>query len=663
MPPYRAAAQTRSRRFSFKPPKWSGQIDTTGLISQAPYQKPLMCQSAGEIMRALVVALSLVLSLVLSLALTAPAIAQTATATDGFAPTSVHAREISDLSGQWHYIVDPMRMGFRQGRMRNFSRDLVQREQELLEYEWDSAPLLSVPGDWTSQVAELEWYEGLVWKRRRFAWVEAPGRRQFLHFEAVNYHAHVYLNGEKVGEHKGGFTPFAIEVTGKLNPGDNSLVVGIDSRHDARSVPAVQVDWWNYGGITRPVQLLSVPETYLRHHSIRLGRDGRIHVRAAFDGPAAAGKRVIVRVPELGLRLAATANGDGVASASIAAPRGLARWSPASPRLYDAVFEHGDEMISERVGFRTIEVRGAEILLNGEPVFFRGISLHEEAIGQVASRSVSPAAARALLSEAKALGANFVRLAHYPHNEHMARIADEMGLMVWAEIPVYWDMAFAEAETLDLARRMLAELIERDANRASIMIWSVGNETPETPERLAFMRRLIDDARARDPERLISAALHDDADDSSGADGKVTVDDPIGAYLDVLAMNRYEAWYGYRTPPQIDEVGWVVAYDKPLIFSEFGADALYGARGSGLDRWTEDYQMLLYQRTFAMAERIPNLAGTSPWILKDFRSPRRFHGRYQNYWNRKGLIDPSGNRKLAWQVVHDWYAKQAEAGR
>ena len=589
--------------------------------------------------------------------------AQIATPTDDFAPSSVHARNVTELSGQWRYIVDPMRMGFRQGRMRNFSRDLVQRDQELLEYEWASSPVLSVPGDWTSQIEALQWYEGLVWKRRSFTWAGESRRRQFLHFEAVNYHAHVYLNGEKVGEHKGGFTPFAIEVTGKLKTGENSLVVGIDSRHDARSVPAMQVDWWNYGGITRPVQLLSVPETFVRHHAIRLGRDGRIHVRAALDGRQAAGRRVTVRVPELGLRVSATAGADGIAIASVPVPRGLVRWSPDTPRLYDTIFENGGERLTERVGFRTIEVRGTQVLLNGKPVFFRGISLHEEAIGPVATRAISPAAARALLIEAKALGANFVRLAHYPHNEHMARIADEMGLLVWAEIPVYWDMAFGEVETLDLARRMLAELIERDINRASIAIWSVGNETPETDERLTFMRRLIDDARARDPERLVSAALHDNADDSSGKEGRVTVDDPIGQYLDVLAMNRYEAWYGYRSPPQIDEVNWTVAYNKPLIFSEFGADALYGARGSGLERWTEDYQKLLYERTFAMAERIPNLVGTSPWILKDFRSPRRFHGTYQNYWNRKGLIDPAGNRKLAWWVVRDWYAKQAEAGR
>lgn len=579
-----------------------------------------------------------------------------------FALANVHGRDRTELSGQWRYIVDPMRMGFRSGRMRSFHRDLVPRDQELIEYEWASAPTINVPGDWNSQVEQLRWYEGLVWYHRRFDAAVPEGRRSFLYFEAVNYHAHVYLNGEKVGEHVGGFTPFAIEVTGRLRAEGNVLVVGADSRHDAASVPATQVDWWNYGGITRPVHLVHVPETYVHDYRVALGEDGRITARVRLDGPAAAGRRVEVRVPELGLTLAGTADASGEMTAT-ARPRGLQRWSPESPRLYDVTVRAGDDTVSERIGFRTVRVDGTRILLNGRPVFMRGVSLHEEAIGPEATRAISPAQARALLAEAKELGANFVRLAHYPHNEHMARLADEMGLMVWSEIPVYWDMAFDNPQTLALARNMMAELMERDINRASIVIWSVGNETPETDERLAFMRRLIDDVRARDPSRLVSAALHDDADTSSGVDGRVTVDDPIGAYLDVLAMNRYEAWYGYRSPPQIDEVNWTLGYDKPIIFSEFGADALYGYRADPLERWSEDYQRLLYERTFAMADRIPNIAGTSPWILKDFRSPRRFHGRFQEYWNRKGLIDPAGNRKLAWETVRAYYERRAAEAR
>lgn len=580
------------------------------------------------------------------------------------APTPASGRSEVRLDGPWRYIVDPMKMGLRPGRMRNFSRDLTAQNQELLEYEWASAPVMTIPGDWSTQVEALHWYEGMMWFHRRFTAAPPPGTRQFVQFDGVNHHAHVYLNGEKLGEHRGGFTPFALEVTGKLKAGDNVLVVGADNRHLPTSVPAQQVDWWNYGGITRPVRLLTVPQTFVRSHAIGLDRAGQLTVAVALDGPGAAGTSITVSLPALGWTRTLRTGADGRAALTAAPPRAMERWSPGNPRLYDAVITTGfGERLSDRVGFRTIAVAGTSIVLNGKPLFLRGVSLHEEALGTNANRTITPAAAQALLAEAKALGANFVRLAHYPHSEEMLRAADAMGLVVWSEIPVYWDMAFADPGTLAQAKLMMAEMMQRDSSRASIIIWSVGNETPETAERLTFMRALIDDVRARDPHRLVTAALHDNADDSSGPEGKVRVDDPLGAYVDVLAMNRYEAWYGYRTPPQIDEVGWIVAYDKPLIFSEFGADALYGFRADPLTRWSEEYQALLYDRSFAMADRIPGLAGTVPWILKDFRSPRRFHTRFQNYWNRKGLIDPAGHRKLAWQVVKDRYARQAASGQ
>jgi beta-glucuronidase len=573
--------------------------------------------------------------------------------------THVRGRHRVSLDGKWRYIVDPMRMGFRPGRMRNFSRDLRAEDGELLEYDWAAAPMMDVPGDWNSQVDELRWYDGLLWLQRRFDAEMPDGQRTFLHFEAVNYHAHVYLNGQKLAEHRGGFTPFSVEITGRLRPKDNSLVVGVDSLHTSTSVPSQVVDWWNYGGITRSVHLVHVPQTFVRHFGIALGRDGSLSARVELDGAARAGTEVAIAVPDAALTLRGRTDGSGVAQLK-AQPKRLRRWSPKDPFLHSVTVRAAGDAISDRIGFRTVEVRGRQIFLNGEPLFLRGISLHEEAIGPVANRNITEAGARALLGEAQALNANFVRLSHYPHSEITTRLADELGLLVWAEIPVYWSIAFEEAETLSLARRMLAEMIERDRNRASVIIWSVGNETPETEARLRFMRTLIDDVRSRDATRLVTAAMHDDADSSSGPDGRVRVDDPLGAFIDVLAMNRYEAWYGYRNPTQIDEVNWDVAYDKPLIFSEFGADALFGFRADALERWSEDYQRLLYERTFSMADRIPNLAGLSPWILKDFRSPRRFHGRFQEYWNRKGLIDPSGRRKLAFETVREYYLRRAE---
>jgi beta-glucuronidase len=202
---------------------------------------------------------------------------------------------------------------------------------------------------------------------------------------------------------------------------------------------------------------------------------------------------------------------------------------------------------------------------------------------------------------------------------------------------------------------MVSENVLRDRNRASIIIWSVANETPINEARNAFLGEMIDRVRTLDPSRLVSAAL-----DRTRKEGDVIiVDDPLGQHLDILAVNEYEGWYGDRQIDRITDIKWETPYKKPMIFSEFGAGAKAGNHGPKHERWTEEYQEYFYQQTLAMSENIPFLRGASPWILKDFRSPRRFHGRYQNFWNRKGVVSETGAKKLAFFVLRDWYARMA----
>lgn len=577
-------------------------------------------------------------------------------------PTARHA---VDLGGTWRYIIDKQRVGIREPIDRfNFSRDEPDHNHPLIEYAWDTSPTFQIPSDWNSQVRELAWYEDMVWFRRTIDVEPAAGRRYFLYFEAVNYRAIVWLNGAKLGQHEGGFTPFAFEVTSALKQGSNSLVVSADARHETTSVPNEVYDWRNYGGITRPVYLIDVPETFIHASRVNLANDGSIEARVQLDGVQAVGTEVEVRIPEL--RLEARGRTDAQGRVTLRAkPRGLVRWSPQTPRRYEVELSAAGDRLAEQIGFRTVEARGGRILLNGQPVILNGISLHEEALGEDATRTLTWESARALLMEVKALGANYVRLAHYPHSEKMTRLADELGLMVWSEIPVYWDMDFANPAVLDHSKHMLEEMIARDANRAAVVIWSVSNETQVGEARNAFQRALISHARANDPSRLIAAAI-DARRERTTPDGKgvlVAVDDPIGADLDVIGFNLYVGWYGNRTPADIDEVQWISSFARPLILSEFGADALHGHHGDRLERWTEEYQAYFYEGYLHMASRIPNYAGTSPWILKDFRSPRRFHGRYQDYWNRKGIIDPSGRHKLAFEVLRQHYQREASKAR
>jgi len=585
---------------------------------------------------------------------------------------SADMRSALDLSGPWHWSIDPYRdglAGFHGGEagtghrryddtdVEAFTRD---HPTALYEYDMQRSPTVSLPSSWITHSPEMRWYRGLVWYQRDFEAAPAAGKRYFLRFGAVDYHAHIYLNGKKLGEHRGGFTPFAFEATALLRAGANRVTIGVDSERTAEDVPPPVTDWEDYGGVTRAVTLVEVPATYVDDAWIRLTRDGRIAVSARLDGPGAANAPIRLAIPALGLSLDGHAGADGRWDASIAAPAKLRRWSPESPTLYDVRVEAGADVLADRIGFRTLAVQGTRILLNGKPLFLRGISLHAEELGAAPTRAITPAAARALLSEIRdGLHGNYVRLAHYPHSEVMTRLADEMGLIVWSEIPVYWRVDWGNADTLATARRMLAENILRDRNRASIAIWSVGNETPVSDARNAFLRTLIADVRALDDSRLVSAAL------LSRREGKVsTIDDPLVPALDVMAVNTYSGWYSDDALPAVPALEWRAPVAKPLILSEFGADALAGYHDAGPvpHKFSEEFQADYYRATLAMADRIPFLAGMSPWILKDFRSPRRQHPLYQQGWNRKGLLSETGQRKAAFGVLADYYRKRAEAG-
>jgi beta-glucuronidase len=263
------------------------------------------------------------------------------------------------------------------------------------------------------------------------------------------------------------------------------------------------------------------------------------------------------------------------------------------------------------------------------------------------------------LSMAKELGCNMVRLAHYPHNENMTRVADSLGLMVWSEIPVYWTIDFSSAAVLEKAKRQLMEMITRDHNRASIIVWSVGNETPVSEARTNFLRTLLETAKAEDPDRLVSAALEVNYYSKSNLR---SIDDPLGKYVDLIAFNEYLGWYG-GTPESCRAARWTTKYDKPLFISETGAEALGGYHADSLTLWSEEFQARYYTEQIAMLKRMPeNFTGVSPWILWDFRSPRRNNPYYQEGWNNKGLVGQKGEKKEAFFVLKDYYEQLKKSG-
>jgi len=565
----------------------------------------------------------------------------------------VDHRQSVSLNGDWHYIVDPYATGlytFHHELRKDgfFLNDTAEPgSNRLVEYDFAKSPTLKVPGDWNTQSTPLFYYEGLVWYERDFDFQPQAHRRTFLHIGAANYKAMIWINGQHVCDHEGGFTGFDCEATQQLHAGKNFVVVAVDDTRQADGVPTELTDWFNYGGITRDVALVDVPGSFIDDYDLHLNRErtaivGWVHVQDARPGTT-----VTVAIPEANGSATAPLDSSGQGLIRISAT-GLELWSPQHPKLYRVLLSAGDDQLQDDIGFRTIETDGENILLNGKPVFLRGIAIHGEAPIR-GGRANNDKDVETLLGWARELGCNYVRLAHYPHDQRMTRAADRLGIMVWSEIPVYWAEHFDDPAVLEKARQQLREEIRRDRDKASIILWSIANETPNTPDRTRFLKALAGNVRALDSSRLVTAAL---LVRTEGHDKYV--DDSLGDTLDVIGVNEYIGWYEQR-PEDADTTVWHIAFHKPVIVSEFGADARAGLHGAETERWTEEYQASVFRHQIDMLNRIPQLRGMSPWILVDFRSPRRMLPDLQDGYNRKGLISDQGEKKQAFYLLQKAY--------
>ena len=573
---------------------------------------------------------------------------------------NVMAYEAMSLNGEWNYIVDVQEEGYydyRMNPMRNgfFINAKPKRPEDLIEYDFDKSDVMEIPSDWNTKDQRLFFYEGTVWFKKSFQAVPMKEYKTLLYFGAVNYDCHVWVNGKKAGHHVGGFTAFNYDISDLLVEGENTVIVKVDNKRHADAVPTLIFDWWNYGGITRDVKLVKVPKVYLEDYSLQLVKSEGVKNKyrqicfSAKLSQAEVGHQVLIHIPELQLKQLLTTDAEGQVTAMLRVPaKKLQLWSPENPKLYRVELSLDNSTIGDEIGFRTIETRDKQILLNGKPIFLKGISIHEEK-SNGGGRANSAEDARTLLSWAKELGCNFVRLAHYPHNEYMVREAEKMGILVWSEIPCYWTIAWTNPETLANAKGQLRDMIARDHNRANVIIWSIANETPHSAQRDTFLGNLAQYARSLDNTRLISMAM-----EVTGQSNYVNrLNDNMNEYVDVVSFNQYIGWY--RDVNDAPKMKWEIPYNKPVIISEFGGGARYGLHGEKNQRWTEEFQENLYKENTAMLDKIEGLSGTTPWILKDFRSPRRVLPGIQDYYNRKGLYSDKGEKKKAFFVLQEWY--------
>jgi beta-glucuronidase len=562
---------------------------------------------------------------------------------------NVDARNTISLNGTWQAIIDPTGIG--DWRQVWLEKKPV-KKTDFIEYSFEGGPSLQVPGDFNTQMPELTFEECTLWYKKTFNYKKNPDKRLFLHFGAVNYMADVFLNGKKLGSHEGGFTPFQFELTDVVNEGQNAIIVKVNNQRLKDGLPGPGYDWFNYGGITRDVNLVEVSKSFIEEYFIQLKKNSFKEVSGwiRLNGNKSS-ENIRIRIPELKVDYQSKSNNEGIATVSFSAAFQL--WSPQNPKLYQVIIQSETDTITDFIGFRSIEVKGTGILLNGKPIFLKGVNIHEERPLK-AARANSVDDARILLSWAKELGCNLVRLAHYPHNEHMVKMAEKMGLMVWEEIPVYQQIAFASLGVPQKMDRMMTEMISRDRNRCSVIIWSLSNETNSSaPNRDKALIDLSKRCRLQDSTRLITSVINDQGYENN----TLHVWDTLYKYFDIMSVNEYLGWYvPWQGKPS--DVKWELPYQKPVFISEFGGEAKYGSNFGPKDEansWSEEYQEQIYKDQVSLFGVTPNLSGVCAWILVDYRSPTRMHPVYQQGYNRKGLLSEKGEKKKAWYILKQFY--------
>jgi len=554
-------------------------------------------------------------------------------------------RKKESLNGQWHYCIDQYDTCLRAKWFEENYYDADGRPYPL-DFSFDTWETIKVPSCWNLHSDKLFLYEGSIVYTRRFIYRNHGEDKVFIKFSGVAYEAFVFVNKKFMGMHEGASTPFYIDVTDILED-ENRIVVVVNNTRKRTGVPCDNTDWFNYGGLYRDVEIIRLPDVFMQNFSLCLTPDMKSIKASIRISDAAAGSSAVLKIDELDINTKIEVR-NGFGEVTISADPTL--WSPENPKLYDVSVEYGKDKLCERIGFRDIKVKGTDVFLNGENILLKGVCAHEESVFN--GKSVSEAEIREYYRLAKEMNCNYMRLAHYPHSELCAQIADEVGMLLWEEIPVYWAIEFGYKRVYENAENQLIELIRRGINRASIIIWSVGNENPDTDERLEFMKSLALMSKKTDPSRLVSAACL-----VNGVELKI--DDRLVEYIDIIGINEYYGWY----EPDFSKLIRLFNNSdpsKPVIISEFGADARVGYRGTKDELMTEDNQLYVYQRQIETFKQISYIKGTSPWIFFDFRCPRRAHS-VQNYYNIKGLLSADKSyKKPAYFAMQEFYATWGE---
>lgn len=544
------------------------------------------------------------------------------------------------LDGEWNYSVDIYDSFLREEW---YTEKAAHKDDGPKDYSFSDWETMELPASWNNESKNLSYYEGSVIFHKKFQKIKVIDEKVFLRIGAANYESLIFINQKYVGKHEGGFTPFIVDVTNYLKKEENQILILVNNERKKDRIPSLITDWFNYGGIYREIELYKVPKKHIKDYFVYLVPDSEYNkIKINIDTNGDSGDKININIGDL-VNKDFELDSNGKIEKEIKVKK-LNLWSTENPYLYNLSINYGEDSLKEKVGFRQVEVKGNDVLLNGEKIFLKGISVHEDSVKN--GKALTEVERLETFKLAVDMNCNFIRLAHYPHHENMAKLADKLGVLLWEEIPVYWSLSFEKNEVLENGKKQLRELINRDKNRASIIIWSVGNENPDTEARYDFMSSLVDEVKKIDPSRLTSAACLVDLD-------KMEVTDRLKDAIDVIGINEYFEWY-YGT---FEDLKHLTSTDikKPVIISEFGGGASPGKYGEENEKWTEENQKRIYKKQLDLLTSCDWIAGITPWILYDFKTPKRMN-KYQNMYNLKGLVDKyKKHKKKAYFFVKDFY--------
>jgi len=520
------------------------------------------------------------------------------------------------LDGPWEFVTDAADTGVEDGYVESFPAD---------------STTLSVPGCW-NLTPEFFDHHGPAWYRRSFSLPTETNVR--LTFAGVAHDATVWLDGENVASHYGGYTPFDV-VAADLEAGEHELVVRADNRRGPETMPKPGTDWFPYGGITREVILEELPDVFVESMALRYDLEG-----------ATADVTATVSLQNLGAETTETLElsvGETTVETTLEVPAGesaatlsvtldeISRWSLEEPTLYDVEATLDADVAQERIGFREVEVTETDILLNGEPVSIRGVNRHEDHPDW--GHAVPE---RIMLEDVKLIengGFNTIRTSHYPNHPKFLDYCDERGILVIEEIP-YWQFdgeRFSRETPLERGKTMLTEMIERDRHHPSVFSWSVTNECENEEDGVVeATEALVSVARNADSSRPITLATNNFAT----RDPERCVE-----FVDFVCTNSYPGWYGEGDWGEHLDMVRDSYPEKPVVVSEFGGGAIAGERSFDKQKWSEQYQCELLEDAIRTFEATEFVAGFTIWQFCDTRTEPALWGKRPKTKNNKGILD------------------------